>query len=732
MADRTVSATWPGISQVESAQYTLSHGISPGCAILTILPQNINDIALQGNLTLSDGVGSVTLRGCKVSGIRENLDDGGRTWTVEILDRRWRWRDAPGYISGVYNVPDASRDVTRPPEGFGPYLAPAQLYVPWTIRTPHQLMKLCLDAMGEVGYVINAPNVTYPLPAINWDYSNPSQSLSSLVETLGCRVIYRPDTNVVWIVPLGVGGRLPDEDMVRESPSVKSPQRPDTIVCVGAPVKFQMEWVLEAVGEEWDGRLKPIEYLSYAPELRSARHTIRITPSDLGIGANLRVVITFDGVDHIMQVATATTSVSDACTLLFNKLNAELAGLGIEVFNEGGATIKVVGPISGKGFDTITSTLSGTGKIRWDLVIKGGSLKGRWIEEGPPVFGKVQRTDELTYTEAVRLAQQHVYRTYRIVNVNIENGQPRAFVPQFGLLDLEGGIHRVVLLNEQINQVVPTAEDAKVFGRDGEPISRDFYSGLFKVKPARCYGVYEQRDAGLQRNLLGDHDSDIDDEVLVDFSINAERKIITFSEPVFRFANGGYHLPADIRLRCACHIRSIETNQLVRYVNTYTFPGPKLGTQPAVIRHDDIEYLVKPIYGTVFTIGPDIMGTVVRHTISEVQTNIGEVIERADYYLRAAAAKYQTPASGERTYNGIKPIFCDGAIQQVSWSINDSGAETVASLNTEHAIYAPQYPERVRIEYLRNLSEQAAVVPNIAVMAAPGVPGAPGYVGGGG
>jgi len=713
---------WPGIAQVISGQYTLSHGISPGGAALVILPQaSVGDIALQGNLVFSDGVGTVTLRNCKVTAIRETLDSGGRTWTVEILDRRWRWRDAPGYVRGCHNVPDASRDVTRRDVESGAYLAPAQLYVPWTVKTPHQLIKLCLDAMGETGYRIDAPNTLYPLPAINWDYSNPAQSLSSLVETLGCRIVYRPDTDTVWITRVGVGGGLPDEDVVRYSPSVQAPSKPDTIVLVGAPVKFQVEWLLEAVAEDWDGRIKPIEALSYAPEMHTARHRVHITPSGLAIAATLVVTITIGDVVREAPFNTASALVPSAVDGLVDSLNAALAGLGFTVVAEDtGLYVIVIGPVSGAGFTTATAVVAGTGKLKWQLITRGASIKGRWISSGPPTFGDVSAVEgRLTYAEARDMAQRWVYRTYRILNVNIENGLPQANIPMYGLLDMEAGIHRVVLLNEQIDQTLPVSADQQITGRDGFDITRDFYNGLFKVKPARCYGVYQQQDVGLRRLDDKSHQSVITDEVLVDFSINAERKLVTFSESMHRHVNGGYFLPAEIRLRCACHIRDAETNQLLRYVNTYTMPGPKLGTMPAVIRHDDVEYLVKAIYDATVGVNLSIAQVEMRYTISDTVTNLGEVLERAEYYLRAAAAKYQTPLSAERLYNGIKLIFCDGAIQQVSWSVGPGGAETTASLNMEHVIYVPQYPERLRIEYLQAAVKQAEPVLTAAQMANP-------------
>lgn len=689
---------------------------------------------------MGDGVGTVRLRNCKVLQIRSRLDPiDGETWQMEIQDRRWRWL-ATGHVSGTYNVPDDTRDTTRPPEGAGPYLAGARIYVPWTVRSPHALIRQCLDAMGERNYRIDAPNQAHPLPAIQWDHDNPAQALSRLCDTLGCRVIYRPDTDTVWVVPIGKGQGLPEGDpgvLYRDAPGIKTPSRPDSITLVGAPVKYQVEWVLEAVGEEWDGRLKPIDSLSYAPPQQFTQHNVKLTPSSLVNASVLTVVIEYDESTWIAQHTMSGTSVATATAGLTAEINTLLVPFGITA-TDNTTHVTILGPADGRTF-TVRTSATGGSKVAWELIAKGQRLASRWANEFPQAGFQLGRTLEefegdiqlqrltnnLTYTEAVRLANKSIFRYYRIVNVNVETGKAPAEIPEYGKLDTTAGIFRVLLLNEQLEQAVPVKADELIFGRDGLPITRDFYNGLFKQKPARCYGRYNRALTGLWKdpNQMDEVISSARDEVLVDFSIIPGRSMIVFSEPVYLDGDDKGVRPAEIRLRCACNLRRGVTNEVVRFTYTHNFPGPRLGTQPAVIHHHDVERLVKQTYN----VEQDESEQGYRVEKAKLFTNDAEVAVRAKYYLEKAALKYQTPLSGERQYNGIMPVYCDGAIMQVTWSVNmSSGAETTASLNFEHSIYTPQYPERLRVEYLRTAVEAAEAKPNVQDMMTP-----PGKSGGG-
>ena len=82
---------------------------------------------------------------------------------------------------------------------------------------------------------------------------------------------------------------------------------------------------------------------------------------------------------------------------------------------------------------------------------------------------------------------------------------------------------------------------------------------------------------------------------------------------------------------------------------------------------------------------------------------------RAGYYLNGMLLKYQLSKSETVEYNGVVPIFCDGAIQQVSFSVGGGKpASTTASKNCEHSVRVLPYPARRRDENLRPAQQQAA------------------------
>src|SRR5437879_3081330 len=89
--------SWPGIGGVLSCSYTVSHGITPGVAILTTYPQT-GAPAAAGDLVFSDGLRTVTLRDCRAIEIQGSAGPEGQTYHVMIEDRRWRWKT--GKISG--------------------------------------------------------------------------------------------------------------------------------------------------------------------------------------------------------------------------------------------------------------------------------------------------------------------------------------------------------------------------------------------------------------------------------------------------------------------------------------------------------------------------------------------------------------------------------------------------------------------------------------------------------
>lgn len=243
MAPPIGRAFFPGVERVISCSATLSHGITPGVINLTIAPQD-RVIADGGTLLLAFGNSQIAFGDCKIDSGSVMRNGSGRIVSLSIFDRRWKWTEC-GQISGSYNLRNDDGTVI---EGTG--------------KTPQELARLCLDAMGESGYDVgDIPNEARP--TVEWEVMNPAQALADLCDQLGCRVVPQIRGHIA-IRRVGVGSPLPPGPVVEYSATVDPPEKPDAITVVFGPTRYQMEFELEAVGLNEDGTIAPIAELEYA------------------------------------------------------------------------------------------------------------------------------------------------------------------------------------------------------------------------------------------------------------------------------------------------------------------------------------------------------------------------------------------------------------------------------------------------------------------------------------
>lgn len=263
MPDRLGRALWPGVQGFISCTYTVSHGISPGVATLTIPEQDVSGIAAQGTLVITDGVGTVKIPECKVVDVQFSGGGGSpRTITLFIADRRWMWKF--GGISGNWNAIDPYPD----PDSFPPdeYIASGGPYMPGTYRTAEKLLADCLFALNEVNPLID-PAPVVPVP-VQWDSEPPAQAMQAICDTLGYRVVYRPAIDQVVIVPAGIGILLPDlPSIISGSNGIDPPERPNAIQLVGGDTIWNDYLELEPVTLELDGKIVTLDNASYKPSV---------------------------------------------------------------------------------------------------------------------------------------------------------------------------------------------------------------------------------------------------------------------------------------------------------------------------------------------------------------------------------------------------------------------------------------------------------------------------------
>jgi hypothetical protein len=236
--------SFPGLQQIVAWSYTLSHGISPGVAHVEIAPQ-FGVPAEIGTMLISFGDVELAFPGCVVDYANVRRDGSGMIVSLAILDRRWAWRY--GQISGRHNVRQRNGELD-----------------PDTEQAPQDLAALLLAAMGESGFDVSGlPNQSRP--EVDWVCANPAQELADLAESLGCRVVLDLDSRVS-LQAAGVGADFPVTGTERtQNFGIDPPVRPDSLLLVGGPTRFQTKFRLEAVGLEQTGQIKPINSLSYKP-----------------------------------------------------------------------------------------------------------------------------------------------------------------------------------------------------------------------------------------------------------------------------------------------------------------------------------------------------------------------------------------------------------------------------------------------------------------------------------
>lgn len=244
MSEVQAQVAFAGVDQVIAARLRFEPGVAPSICWLDIVPQAAL-ASEQGMLELSCGDTYLAFPDCQVDRASLVRNGDGHIERLAIFDRRWRWNFAQ--LTGHYNQ----------------RLGNATL-VDGTERTPDELATRCFDALGELT-AETAPLATAARPAFQATTAPAAQLLDRLVEQFGCRVALGLD-NTARVCLLRSGLELPISlDAMRAGSRAVGPARPERLRVVGGPTRYQCDLRLEAVGPELDGRIVPIDELSYTP-----------------------------------------------------------------------------------------------------------------------------------------------------------------------------------------------------------------------------------------------------------------------------------------------------------------------------------------------------------------------------------------------------------------------------------------------------------------------------------
>ncbi len=194
-------------------------------------------------------------------------------------------------------------------------------------------------------------------------------------------------------------------------------------------------------------------------------------------------------------------------------------------------------------------------------------------------------------------------------------------------------------------------------------------------RPAVVYGRYFMDDwrADLGHNVAAVSPlTDLDQRPVCRqaWSLDLERGIVQFSEPVIVLDANNKPAPADLRLRIGVSVRTAQTRQWNRYARIRELPGQQFGTAPQVILAEDLVPTVVPIYGAGF----QIVG---------FRFNTPTLDAEMDKRLDAAAKAFEPHDPSGGRYVGFLRLDLDGAIQGMHWSMGPQGTFTVVSRNQD-------------------------------------------------
>lgn len=295
-------------------------------------------------------------------------------------------------------------------------------------------------------------------------------------------------------------------------------------------------------------------------------------------------------------------------------------------------------------------------------VPSGTSQSRDWRHCDLPHFQNVSRP------QARGLARQSVFRYYRVA------------VPAW--LPSPGG-RRIEV--DRLDRILPLGEGQfPTANSKGETVSQ----------PALVYGVFHGGSEATRSEATTQIPNVTEaprGRYCGDFTLDRERGLVIFAEPVFRYFDAGSTAternliaPAQLWLRATVGLRDPETGGWLRHEVERRGSG---GGAPRYIRRDDL----------ALTLSQDPSSPGSGRTID----NRAAVDSEANRYLDGLLAEQRLSEAASVTYAGLKPLEIDGAISQITWTVSPAGfATTRASRNHEDAALGPTLKERRFVERL--------------------------------
>lgn len=169
--------------------------------------------------------------------------------SVSYEDRRWKWRYAS--VSGLFNerLPDCGIKWSPTHVGYR--------------RNARELFSYVLAAAGDGGDVSSVPANIYPRCV--WQDVPCDEALEYLCDVCRCTIVLDANDQIK-VVREGVGQPLQSGMTTHPRSFMRIGALPDAFAIGCGPTRFQSKFLLQAVGLDVDGSIKPIDQLSYKPE----------------------------------------------------------------------------------------------------------------------------------------------------------------------------------------------------------------------------------------------------------------------------------------------------------------------------------------------------------------------------------------------------------------------------------------------------------------------------------
>lgn len=300
--------------------------------------------------------------------------------------------------------------------------------------------------------------------------------------------------------------------------------------------------------------------------------------------------------------------------------------------------------------------------------------EGGWEKEDPAEFEGVEDDKDR------ELALKSVFRKYRI-QWEISGSEGKILDGgQFGF----GAETRI----SKLDQILPLFDDLIE--------TEQLPDRSVRPKPAYVEGKHYLGDDAYENKYT---------KVKTSFSLDAERGVVDFSDPVYllkRESGSDVNKPAEIYLVARCNVKQPGTNQPWRYQFTVPTGGQQWGTK----NHAELRFDLIPKARARYSEGtdeePPELEEVIRNT-EELEADLRE-------HCQAVISGMRWTPGEQRNWVGWFANFqLDGALRSVTWSFGADGFYTAVSWNTEASEFVSDtLAERKALEEARHRNKEKA------------------------